>query len=87
MKKTEIPIFTRFDTISIVMPFYAPTHKAFKLLSSLCSSARNKLDEFYEKFISCMRDYSKNVRIESNQSIRKRFVPNNLFEISIERIN
>ena len=59
MKKREIPIFNRFDTTSIIMPYYAPTHYAFKLLSSLCSSARNKLDEFYEEFIICMREYSK----------------------------
>ena len=87
MEKREIPIFNRFDTISIIMPYYAPTHQAFILLSSLCSSARNKLDEFYEEFISCMREYSKNVRIESNQSFSKKLVPNDLFEISIERIN
>ena len=28
-------IFQRFDIISIITPYYAPTHKAFLLLSTL----------------------------------------------------
>ena len=56
MEPIKIPMFDRFDLISHIMPYYAHTHKAFLLLSSLCSVSRNKLDEYYEEFIYIMRD-------------------------------
>ena len=55
MEWTKIPMFDRFDTISHIMPYYSHTHSAFLLLSSLCSTSRWKLDEFYDEFIYCMR--------------------------------
>ena len=56
MEEIKIPMLNRFDTISHVMPYYAHTHKTFLLLSSLCKSSRNKLDEFYDEFVECMRE-------------------------------
>ena len=56
MEWSKTPILDRFDTIWHIMPYYAHTHKAFLLLSSLCSSTRHKLDEYYIEFINVMKE-------------------------------
>ena len=56
MEAVKIPMLDRFDTTSHIMPYYAHTHKAFILLSSLCSVSRNKLDEYYDEFIYWMKE-------------------------------
>ena len=48
-------MLNRFDAISAIMPYYASSHNAFLLLSSLCTTTRAKLDEFYEEFVYLMR--------------------------------
>ena len=54
MEKLKIPMLSRFDTISHIMPYYGQTHEAFLLLSSLCSKTRCKLDEYYDEFVNLM---------------------------------
>ena len=49
MEHSNIAMLERFDTIVNIMPYYANTYKAFLLLSSLWSTSRRKLDEFYCK--------------------------------------
>ena len=56
MERSKIPMLSRFDTISHIMPYYGQTHWAFLLLSSLCSETRSKLDEFYDEFVTCMKE-------------------------------
>ena len=54
MERLKIPMFSRFDAISHIMPYYSQTHEAFLLLSGLCSKTRSKLDEFYDEFVNLM---------------------------------
>ena len=56
MEQSKISIFERFDATSHIIPYYAHTHKAFLLLSSLCSKSRKKLDEYYNEFIDLMKE-------------------------------
>ena len=84
MEGSKIPMLTRFDTISHIMPYYAKTHKAFLLLSSLCSASRLKLDEFYDGFITSMTEHWLNLEIESDNSLNYLFLPNDLFGVSIQ---
>ena len=82
MERSKIPMLSRFDLISHIMPYYGQTHKAFFLLSGLCSETRYKLDEFYDEFITLMKEkwmfYELNLR-----NTKSRFsLPNDLFEIS-----
>ena len=83
MEWSKIPILSRFDTISHIMPYYARTHKAFLLLSSLCSASRNKLDEFYNEFISHMKENWTYFEVDSVSCLHFLFLPNDLFEVSI----
>ena len=55
MEWSGILILENFDLILHIMPYYARTHKAFLLLSSLWSTSRLKLDESYDEFIHYMR--------------------------------
>ena len=67
----------RFDTISHAMPYYGRTHKAFLLLSSLCSASRCKLDEYYKEFVHWM---SKNwINIVATLDINCLILPFDLF--------
>ena len=79
MEEVQIPMLSRFDTISHVMPYYAHTHKAFLLLSSLYKSSRNKLDEFYDEFVECMRENWLKIKIVLERM--KRLIPTDLFII------
>ena len=83
MEKSKIPMLSRFDLISHIMPYYDQTHWAFLLLSSLCSDTRRKLDEFYDEFISCMKEYWRYLLVYSTNQKSHKFLPNDLFEINI----
>ena len=80
-------MLSRFDSISHIMPYYGQTHRAFLLLSGLCSETRNKLDEFYDEFVTCMKEYW--AYIQSNSIFFKmfKFTPNDLFEVFIQLYN
>ena len=84
MEQTKISMFDRFDLISHIMPYYAQTHKAFLLLSSLCSASRSKLNEFYDEFINCMKGNWLYIKRFYNEI--KLVLPSDLFivRISIE---
>ena len=84
MEGSKIPMLIRFDTISHIMPYYAKTHKAFLLLSSLCSASRLKLEEFYDEFITSMTERWLNLEIESDNSFSYFNLPNDLFGVSIQ---
>ena len=79
-----IPMLSRFDTISHIMPYYARTHKAFLMLSSLCSATRDKLDEFYDEFITSMTEYWMQYEIKLNKYSELNLLPNDLFESYFE---
>ena len=81
MERSKIPMLNRFDTISHIMRYYASTHKAFLLLSSLCSDTRAKLDEYYNEFIWCMEGNWAyvNLHLDSNNFL----ISFDLFKISI----
>ena len=83
MERSKIPMLSRFDAISHIMPYYGQTHKAFLLLSSLCSETRSKLDEFYDEFVACMKEYWMFFNINSSNKLNQLFLPNDLFEFSI----
>ena len=84
MDRSKIPMLSRFDAISHIMPYYGQTHRAFLLLSSLCSKTRNKLDEFYNEFVICMKEYW--VLVEEKWFFQKdhMFLPNDLFEVAFD---
>ena len=83
MERSKIPMLSRFDAISHIMPYYGQTHRAFLLLSSLCSETREKLDEFYYEFIASMKKYWSYFKVNSDENLIGLFLPNDLFEISI----
>ena len=84
MESSKIPMLSRFDTISHIMPYFAHTHKAFLLLSSLCSATRGKLDEFYDEFITSMTEYWVILKWGFESNFDYLCLPNDLFEFFIE---
>ena len=84
MERLKIPMLSRFDAISHIMPYYGQTHKAFLLLSSLCSETRDKLDEFYDEFVNLMKEHWTCINAKSIFQLAHLFLPNDLFEISID---
>ena len=85
-KRSKIPMLSRFDTITHIMPYYASTHKSFLLLSSLCSATRDKLDEFYEAFITRMAKYRMTLEVFSDNYLSYLFLPSNLFIINLRQV-
>ena len=84
MERSKISIFESFALISIVMPYYAPTHKAFLMLSSLYYGSRNKLDEYFDEFINIMRKYSIIIIINRTEGLIRFSLPSTLFQFKIE---
>ena len=84
MERSKIPMLSRFDLISHIMPYYGQTHKAFLLLSGLCSETRSKLDEFYDEFVAWMREYWRYLLTYSAYQKTHNFFPNDLFGIFID---
>ena len=84
MERSKIPMLSRFDLISHIMPYYGQTHRAFLLLSGLCSETREKLDEFYDEFVTCMRENLMLLIRNPLSNLNCLFLPNDLFEVSIE---
>ena len=84
---SRIPMLSRFDLIAHIMPYYARTHKAFLMLSNLCSATRDKLDEFYDEFITSMTEYWMQYKIKLNKYTELNFLPNDLFESYFEHIS
>ena len=84
MERSKIPMLIRFDTISHIMPYYGHTHRAFLLLSSLCSDTRSKLDEFYDEFVACMKENWGCIKAYSTKQKIHKFLPSDLFEVSVE---
>ena len=86
MEWSRIPILDKFDAISHIMPYYEYTHKAFLMLSSLCSSIRSKLDEFYSEFIQWMKNSWTCIEIASENMRKPLFLPSDLFIIKFKSI-
>ena len=84
MEQLSVPILQRFDTIASIMPYYGPTHKAFLLMSSLCSASRRKLDEHYVAFINWMEKHCISIFINLQRSYDLLFFPNDLFEVNFD---
>ena len=88
--ESRIPILENIVLNSVIMPYYSYTHKAFLLLSSMCSRSRRKLDDFYEEFRSAMKNYCMNIYQNRNQKVLS--LPWDLFRFkfsvsSIEKAN
>ena len=83
MERSKIPMLSRFDAISHVMPYYGQTHRAFLLLSGLWKETREKLDEFYDEFVTCMREYWMVIKAHQSNQSNYLFLPNDLFEFVI----
>ena len=84
MERSKIPMLSKFDAISHIMPYFGQTHKAFFLLSSLCSETRYKLDEFYCAFVTCMKEYWKVNGINERNYKKFLFLPDDLFVFYID---
>ena len=84
MERSKIPMLSRFDAISHIMPYYGETHRAFLLLSGLCSETREKLDEFYEEFVNHMKEYWMFIDSDRWKKWKTFCLPNDLFGVSIE---
>ena len=84
MERLKISMLSRFDAISHIMPYYDQTHRAFLLLSSLCSKTRDKLDEFYDEFVNLMKENWAYIEVFSIYQLAFLFLPSDLFEISID---
>ena len=81
MERSKIPMLSRFDSISHIMPYYGETHRAFLLLSGLWKETREKLDEFYYEFVTCMKEYWIIIRINKWDIKKFLFLPNDLFQL------
>ena len=84
MERLKIPMLSRFDAISHIMPYYGQTHQAFLLLSGLCSKTRCKLDEFYDEFVNLMKENWRCINVKSIYQLAYLSLPNDLFEMSID---
>ena len=84
MEQQKISLLSRFDTISHVMPYYSFTHKAFLLLSSLCSDSRWKLNEYYKEIVQCMSKFWMCISIDSSNIQKSLLLPCDLFVFSID---
>ena len=82
MENPKIPMISRFDSISHIMPYYGQSHRAFLLLSSLWKETRCKLDEFYWEFVTCMKEYWMVFKVYQSK-LNSLFLPNDLFEFYI----
>ena len=84
MERSKIPMLSRFDAISHIMPFYGQTHRAFLLLSGLWKETREKLDEFYEEFVNHMKEYwiLTDVDLWNYETLLP--LPNDLFVVNID---
>ena len=67
MESRKIKIFESFALISVVMPYYGPTHQAFIILSSLWARSRWKLDQYYDAFRRLMIRNAREVLIYDKQ--------------------
>ena len=83
MERSKIPMLSRFDAISHIMPYYGQTHRAFLLLAGLWKETRQKLDEFYNEFVTCMKEYWIFLKITSLGQPTQLFLPGDLFEFLI----
>ena len=86
MERSKIPMLSRFDSISHIMPYYGKTHRAFLLLSGLWKETREKLDEFYYEFVTCMKENWLVFDEDQTENLNSLFLPNDLFEFYISRI-
>ena len=84
MERSKIPMLSRFDAISHIMPYFGNTHRAFLLLSSLCSETREKLDEFYDEFVTCLKENWTFAEVNQPNQSSYLFLPNDLFEVSAD---
>ena len=50
-------LFKKFALISVIMPYYDHTHRCFLLLTELCKESRATLTEWYNEFVSFMREH------------------------------
>ena len=83
MDSSNINIFESFSLTSILMPYFAPTHKSFLLLSTLCKKSRYKLNEYYEEFRKIMLIYSLLLMIQ-RENINRITLPSDLFRFKIK---
>ena len=84
MERNKIPIFEKFSLVSIMMPYYAPAHKAFLLLSALYHGSRKRLDEYFDGFVNIMRVYSLRIQINRSWGPIRFTLPSTLFQFKIE---
>ena len=78
METLNSSIFNSFALISVILPYYAPTHKWFLLLSTLWAKTRKKLNDYYWEFRNIMPRYSLVLSIEW-ESKNRIYLPSDLF--------
>ena len=81
-----IPILEKFSICSMIMPYYAPTHFSFLLLSQLNSRSRAMLDEFYEEVLNWMLNTAIWILISEENKVMMS-LPCDLFKFSIDLKN
>ena len=86
MEGRRIMLLGNFALISIVMPYYEPTHRSFILLSSLWKKSRDKLDEFYDEFINLMKNYWYLISVDLFTNHQRLQLPSNLFILNFIEI-
>ena len=83
MEINRISILENFALTTVVMPYYAPTHKSFLLLSSMTTGTRVKLDEFYEEFMNAMNQYWIMIYWDNQKYFNAFALPADLFIMNI----
>ena len=77
----SIPILEKFAVSSMIMPYFAPPHLSFLLLSKLSSRSRAMLDEFYEEILNWMLNTAILISI-SEDNEKAVLLPCDLFKFS-----
>ena len=79
----SISFLEKFSVCSKIMPYYAPLHSSFSLLSQISWKSRAMLDEFYEEILNWMLNTANWILI-SEENEKAMFLPWDLFKFTID---
>ena len=82
MENNKILLLENFPLVTVIMPYYNPTHKWFLLLSSFSVGSRRTLDKNYKIFRRLMIQYSSELNYCSKDFVTK-LAPWDLFRLNL----
>ena len=85
METNSIQLLESFPLVSIIVPYYGPTHKWFILLSTFWRSSREMLDKNYKVFRRIMIKYWSEVAISDTRFLIN-FPPWDLLRLNFSKV-